>query len=68
MDVKTAGRLLDLFETFAKAQALLSLSELARALSAPPSSCFNLVRALQAHSRENQTVQLLRRVHHELRG
>jgi DNA-binding IclR family transcriptional regulator len=48
MDVKTAGRTLDLFETFAKAQAPLSLSELARALSAPPSSCFNLVRALQA--------------------
>src|SRR5712692_4466797 len=48
MDVKTAGCPLDLFETFAKAQALLSLSELARALSAPPSSCFNLVRTLQA--------------------
>lgn len=48
MDVKTAGRTIDLFETFAKAQAPLSLSELARALSAPLSSCFNLVRALQA--------------------
>ena len=48
MDVKTAGRTLDLFEIFAKAQTPLSLSELARALNAPPSSCFNLVRALQA--------------------
>jgi len=48
MDVKTAGRTLDLFETFAKAQTPLSLSELARALNAPPSSCFNLIRALQA--------------------
>jgi len=48
MDVKTAGRTLDLFETFAKMQMPLSLSELARALKAPPSSCFNLVRALQA--------------------
>ncbi len=48
MDVKTAGRTLALFETFAKVQTPLSLSELARALHAPPSSCFNLVRALQA--------------------
>lgn len=48
MDVKTAGRTLDLFETFAKVQTPLSLSELARALNAPPSSCFNLIRALQA--------------------
>jgi len=48
MDVKTAGRTLDLFETFARAQTPLSLSELARALNAPPSSCFNLIRALQA--------------------
>jgi DNA-binding IclR family transcriptional regulator len=48
MDVKTAGRTLDLFEIFAKAQTPLSLSELARALNAPPSSCFNLIRALQA--------------------
>jgi DNA-binding IclR family transcriptional regulator len=48
MDVKTAGRTLDLFETFAKMQTPLSLSDLARALNAPPSSCFNLIRALQA--------------------
>jgi DNA-binding IclR family transcriptional regulator len=48
MDVKTAGRMLDLFETFATVQTPLSLSELARALNAPPSSCFNLIRALQA--------------------
>jgi DNA-binding IclR family transcriptional regulator len=48
MDVKTAGRTLDLFETFARMQTPLSLSELARALNAPASSCFNLIRALQA--------------------
>ncbi len=48
MDVKSAGRTIDLFEAFARAQAPLTLSELARALNAPASSCFNLVRALEA--------------------
>jgi IclR family transcriptional regulator, acetate operon repressor len=48
MDVKTAGRTLDLFETFAKTQTPLSLSELARAVHAPPSSCFHIIRTLQA--------------------
>ncbi len=48
MDVKSAGRTIDLFEAFAKAQVPLSLSEIARALDAPASSCFNLVRALEA--------------------
>ena len=48
MDVKTAGRTVDLFEVFAQARAPLTLSELARALDAPPSSCFNLIRALEA--------------------
>lgn len=48
MDVKTAGRTLDLFETFAKTQIPLSLSELARAVNAPPSSCFHIIRTLQA--------------------
>ena len=47
MEVKAAVRTLDLFETFAKAQEPLSLSELARALDIPPSSCFNLIRTLQ---------------------
>jgi IclR family transcriptional regulator, acetate operon repressor len=48
MDVKSAGRTMELFEAFAKAQAPLSLSEIARALGAPASSCFNLIRALEA--------------------
>lgn len=47
MEVKAAVRTLDLFETFAKMQAPLSLSELARSLAIPPSSCFNLIRTLQ---------------------
>src|SRR3546814_18210731 len=48
MDVKTAGRTVDLFELFAKSKAPLTLSAIARGLSAPQSSCFNLVRALEA--------------------
>src|SRR3546814_1769741 len=48
MDVKTAVRTVDLFELFAKSKAPLTLSEIARGLSAPQSSCFNLVRALEA--------------------
>jgi IclR family transcriptional regulator, acetate operon repressor len=48
MDVKSAGRTMELFEAFAKAQTPLSLSEIARALGAPASSCFNLIRALEA--------------------
>lgn len=48
MDVKTAGRTVDLFEVFANTKAPLTLSAIARALNAPQSSCFNLVRALEA--------------------
>ncbi len=47
MEVKAAVRTLELFETFAKTQTPLSLSELARTLDIPPSSCFNLIRTLQ---------------------
>lgn len=47
MDVKTAGRTVDLFEIFATARKPLTLSEISRALNAPQSSCFNLVRALE---------------------
>ena len=47
MDVKTAGRTVELFEAFARARAPLTLSEIARALNAPQSSCFNLLRALE---------------------
>ena len=38
---------MELFEAFAKAQTPLSLSEIARALGAPASSSFNLIRALE---------------------
>jgi IclR family transcriptional regulator, acetate operon repressor len=48
MDVKSAGRTIELFEAFAKAQTPLSLSEIARALGAPASSSFTLIRALEA--------------------
>ena len=48
MNVKTAGRTLDLFEAFARAGKPLSLSQLARAIDAPVSSCFGIVRTLQA--------------------
>ena len=47
MDVKSASRTLDLFELFAREQQPLTLTEVAAALDAPLSSCFNLVRALK---------------------
>lgn len=48
MNVKTAGRTLDLFEAFARERKPLSLSQLARVIRAPVSSCFGLVRTLEA--------------------
>src|SRR3972149_3680140 len=48
MNVKTAGRTLDLFEAFARAGKPLSLSQLARAIDAPVSSCFGTGRTLEA--------------------
>jgi DNA-binding IclR family transcriptional regulator len=48
MDVKTAGRTVELFEIFAKAQQPLSLTEISRALEAPLSSCLYLVRSLES--------------------
>ena len=47
MDVKSAGRTLDLFETFAQRRIPLGMSELARSIGAPVASCFYLVRALE---------------------
>lgn len=47
-DVKTAGRTLEIFETFAGRQEPLSLSEIGRALNAPLSSSLYLVRALES--------------------
>jgi DNA-binding IclR family transcriptional regulator len=48
MDVKTAGRTVDLLEVFAKLRRPASLSELAAAIGMPLSSCSNLVRTIQA--------------------
>ena len=48
MHVKTAARTLDLFEAFARERTPLSLSQLARAIGAPVSSCFGIVRTLEA--------------------
>jgi DNA-binding IclR family transcriptional regulator len=47
MDVKTAGRTLEIFEAFAREQAPLSLTDLARQLGSPLSSCLYLVRTLE---------------------
>jgi DNA-binding IclR family transcriptional regulator len=46
--VKTAGRTLDLVEAFARERKPQSLSQLARAIGAPVSSCFGIVRTLEA--------------------
>lgn len=46
--VKAAGRTLDLIETFAAQRSALSLSQLARLLEMPMSSCHELVRTLEA--------------------
>jgi IclR family acetate operon transcriptional repressor len=46
-NVKTAGRTLDVFETFEAVRRPLSLSELARNLDIPVSSCHALVRTLK---------------------
>jgi DNA-binding IclR family transcriptional regulator len=46
--VKTAARTLSLFETFAEAQAPLSLTDLAKRIDTPISSCHALVKTLQS--------------------
>lgn len=48
MDVKTAGRTVELFEVFAKSKRPLTMSEVARAMNVPQSSCYNLMRALES--------------------
>lgn len=47
MDIKTAGRTLDLFEIFASEGKPLRLSELAALIKAPVSSCHQLLRTLE---------------------
>jgi DNA-binding IclR family transcriptional regulator len=46
--MKSAARTFDLFETFARVNAPLSLSDLARHMKMPVSTCFNLVRTFEA--------------------
>ena len=46
--VKTADRTLEVFELFAQERQPLSLSDIARLLQIPISSCHDLVRTLQA--------------------
>lgn len=46
MTVRTADRTLDIFESFAKRQRPITVSDLARELSLPTSTCFSLVRTL----------------------
>jgi DNA-binding IclR family transcriptional regulator len=48
MNVKSADRTLLIFEAFADRQAPMTLSELARLLDIPVSTCFNLMRTLEA--------------------
>jgi DNA-binding IclR family transcriptional regulator len=48
MDVKTAGRTVEIFEAFARTREPMSLSEIGKALDAPMSSSLYLVRALQS--------------------
>lgn len=47
MDTKSEVRVLSLFEAFARSGRPMLLTELADALDAPVSSCFNLVRAVE---------------------
>lgn len=47
MDIKTAGRTLDVFEAFEAVKKPTSLSELASYIGAPVSSCHGLVRTLR---------------------
>ena len=46
MTVRTADRTLDIFESFARRQQPITVSELARELSLPTSTCFGLVKTL----------------------
>ncbi|MEO6782235.1 MAG: IclR family transcriptional regulator [Bradyrhizobium sp.] len=46
--MKSASRTFDLFDAFAKMQTPLSLSDLARHMKMPISTCFNLVRTFEA--------------------
>lgn len=48
MDVKSAARVLDLFEAYADLKRALTLKELAAHLQVPMSSCFNLVRTAES--------------------
>ena len=47
MDIKTAVRTMDLFELFSVERRPLRLSDLAKGLNAPVSSCYQLIQTLQ---------------------
>jgi len=47
MDTKSAARTIDIFEAFAAAKRPLTLTELAKELDSPISSCFQLVKTLE---------------------
>lgn len=47
MDTKSAARTLDLFEAFANARRPMTLTELAKQVDSPMSSCFQLVKTLE---------------------
>lgn len=47
MSVKSAARTLAIYETFARAQKPLSLSELSRMIGSPSSSCLQILRTLE---------------------
>src|SRR3546814_8707031 len=47
MDVKTAGRVIDLFEVFASLKRPATLSELSRNMEIPVSRCFNLLKTIE---------------------
>ena len=47
MDTKSAARTIDIFEAFAAARRPLTLTELAKELESPISSCFQLVKTLE---------------------
>ena len=48
MDVKTAGRVLEVFEAFARLGRPVGMSDLAARLQLPVSSCFAIVRTLES--------------------
>ena len=55
MSVKSAARTLEIYGVFARAQRPLSLSELSRLINCPSSSCYQILRTLEAEGFIYQT-------------